>query len=93
MGDSEEEDAPPRPATPLFSSEDLEGRFVDLWDIAERFQRAYLEKNRLLVSIDEERLYLIVISTYDDIARYKSYHLSNPYEERSDAHKASGVHD
>ena len=71
----------------LFSSEEIEGRFLDLWELAERFQQSYTEKTKVVLKLDVDRLYLIVISTYDDIARYKFYHLSNPYEERSDAIK------
>jgi hypothetical protein len=75
------------PDDPLFTSEQIEGRFLDLWDLADRFSRAYFEKAGVSLELDESCLYLIVISTYDDIARYKFYHLSNPYEERSDAVK------
>jgi hypothetical protein len=71
----------------LFTSEQIEGRFLDLRDLADRFARAYSEKAGVALELDESCLYLIVISTYDDIARYKFYHLSNPYEERSDAIK------
>jgi hypothetical protein len=72
---------------PLFSSEDLEARFADLWELAERFKTSYEAEFSVRLALNIAPLYLIIISTYDDIARYKFYHLSNPYEERSDAIK------
>jgi hypothetical protein len=71
----------------LFSSEELEGRFTDLFELAERFQIDFEKEHGVTLNLNVARLYLTVISTYDDITRYKFYHLSNPYEERSDAIK------
>lgn len=68
---------------PLFTKKELEGRFIDLFDMAETFQQRYEAHNSVKLELSTDRLYMIVISTYDDIARYKYYHLSNPYEERS----------
>ena len=73
----------------LFSSEELEGRFADLWELAARFKISYETEFSVRLSLNVALLYLVVISTYDDIARYKFYHLSNPYGERSDAIKRS----
>jgi len=73
--------------TDLFSAEDLAGRFADLWELAESFKASYERDLSVTASLNLAKLYLIIISTYDDITRYKFYHLSNPYEERSDAIK------
>jgi hypothetical protein len=71
----------------LFPAEILEGRFADLWEHADRFGTAFGGEYNVNVTINVARLYMTIVSTYDDIERYKKYHLNDPHSERSDAVK------
>jgi len=42
-----------------------------------------------MLATDPRLIYLTVISAFDDIERYKAYHLEKPYRDRSDAVKRS----
>ena len=70
-----------------FDPEVYETRFKDHWALAEHFQEAFEKTFSVKIGIDHRRLYIAIISAYDDIARYKTFHLENPEEEKSDAIK------
>jgi hypothetical protein len=70
----------------LFTEKDIEQRYLDFFEIAENFCSAY-GGDEESVEIDPAMLYLAVVATYDDISRYKSYHLSEPATQRANAIK------
>lgn len=76
---------PPR----IFTNDELESRFVDLFLAAQAYQAKYTAKFGVNLQIDPRLLYISIISAFDDIERYKAYHLEKPYSERSDAVKRS----
>jgi hypothetical protein len=76
---------PPR----IFSDQELEERFFNIWSAAQKFRIRYLQRFGIDITVDPRLLYIAVISAFDDIARYKSYHLEKPYKDRSDAVKRS----
>lgn len=67
----------------LFDEETLKQRFEDFYDIADKFCTSYNEGQEVKVEIDASLLYLAVVAIYDDIARYKAYHLQNPVKQKS----------
>jgi hypothetical protein len=75
------------PANLLFPSDVLAERFADLWELAEQYKPGYEQEHGVALRLNVASLYLTVVSTYDDIARYKSYHLADPHRDRSDAIK------
>ncbi len=74
---------PPR----IFSDEEIEDRFVHLFKVAEVFRERFKANFGLELELDPRLLYIATISAYDDIERYKAYHLAKPYSDRSDAVK------
>lgn len=78
-------DRPPR----IFNDQELEDRFLNLWQTAEHFKDAFTKRFNVEIEIDPRLLYISVISAFDDIERYKAYHLEKPYKDRSDAVKRS----
>ena len=62
----------------------IEDRYKDIFDIANSFCDDYNIDQEVKVEIDPSLLYLAVVATYDDVARYKSYHLKDPEKEKSD---------
>ncbi len=78
-------DRPPR----IFSDQELEDRFLNLFKTAERYREGLEAKLGVRLFTDPRLVYLTVISTFDDIERYKAYHLEKPYRDRSDAVKRS----
>jgi hypothetical protein len=74
-------------ASILFTEDEIQGRFVDFFEIAEEFCEQYNDGAPTLIEIDPALLYMVVTATYDDIARYKAYHLSDPAHQRSNAVK------
>ena len=75
----------------LFTEQDLEKRFSDIYAIAiefcEVFGKEFGDEFGALPKVDPGRLYLTVMSAFDDIARYKTYHLKNPQIQKSSAIK------
>ena len=73
----------------IFSDQDIEDRFTDLFFAAQLFKERFAKEYGVEIEIDLRLLYVATISAYDDIERYKSYHLEKPYRDRSDAVKRS----
>ena len=75
----------------LFTEQDLKKRFSDIYAIAVRFCEVFgdefCEECGAPPKVDPGRLYLTVTSAFDDIARYKTYHLKNPSIQKSSAIK------
>lgn len=71
----------------LFSTTDLEDRWTHLYLAAQEFQGKIEKRFNVELTIDPRKVYLSTISAYDDIERYKLYHLQKPYSDRSDAVK------
>lgn len=78
-------DRPPR----IFSDAELEDRFLNLYKTAEKYRAGLEGRLGIKLSLDPRLLYLVTISAFDDIERYKAYHLERPYSDRSDAVKRS----
>lgn len=76
---------PPR----IFSDSELENRFLNLYKTAEMYRKGLEGRLGIRLQIDPRLLYLATISAFDDIERYKAYHLEKPYTDRSDAVKRS----
>jgi hypothetical protein len=74
-------------SNPLFKEAHLDGRFQDVYLACERFVEAVNARAPLKIGFDPAILYVVVVSTYHDIARYKLYHLDDPLNELSDAVK------
>jgi len=77
------------PGRYAFAHDVLEDRFTDLWELAENFQEGFERNFSASLRVDERHLFLVIVSAYEDIARYKSFHLKNPESEKSDAIKRS----
>lgn len=71
----------------VFDEETIKGRYKDIYEIAEAFCDSYNIGQRVEVEIDPSLLFLAVVATYDDIARYKVYHLTDPIAQKSNAVK------
>ncbi|MBB4287258.1 hypothetical protein [Roseospira goensis] len=67
----------------MFSEAEIQQRFEDLYNIACGFCADFNEGCDIRAEIDPSLLYLCVVSMYDDISRYKDYHLNNPEKQRS----------
>lgn len=78
-------DRPP----PIFSDQEIEDRFLNLYKTAERYKKGIEGRLGVKLVIDPRLVYLVTISAFDDIERYKAYHLEKPYKDRSDAIKRS----
>jgi hypothetical protein len=76
---------------PLFSDAYILQRCFDLHASFEVFKATYEAKTTAKVSlgIDPAVLYLAVKSYFDDITRFKRYHLSDPPVEKADSVKQS----
>ncbi len=68
----------------LFDEATIKKRFEDFYDVADTFCDAYNSGQEVKVEIDPSLLYLAVVAIYDDVARYKAYHLSNPVNQKAD---------
>ena len=79
------ENRPPR----IITTKEIEDRFFDLFRAAEMFGEKFAETYGIEIEMDPRLLYVATISAYDDIERYKAYHLEKPYRDRSDAVKRS----
>jgi hypothetical protein len=73
----------------VFTPQEIEDRFVNLYLAAQAYLAKYSKKFGVALQIDPRLLYITTISAFDDIERYKSYHLERPYRDRSDAVKRS----
>ena len=71
----------------MFSDSEIRERFCDLFEIAQEFCADFNDGQTLNAEIDETLLYLTVVATYDDISRYKEYHLAEPEKQRSNSIK------
>ena len=67
----------------LFDEETIKARYEDFYDIADQFCVEYNEGQGVKVEIDPSLLYLAVVAIYDDVARYKAYHLKNPVKQKA----------
>jgi hypothetical protein len=70
-----------------FTPAELEDRFVDHFKLARDYADAIGQEFNVSIGISKRRLYLTIISAYEDIARYKNYHLDDPFHQKSDAIK------
>jgi hypothetical protein len=77
----------PNKPSSIFSAEEIENRFVNLFTTAQTFKAKFLSEFGGGIEIDPRLLYLATVSAYIDIERYKAYHLEKPYKNRSDAVK------
>ena len=71
----------------VFTAKELEDRFVYLYKAAQKYRIKYEDIFDVKLHIDPRLLYIATISAFDDIERYKTYHLEKPYRDRSDAIK------
>ena len=71
----------------LFTEQDLEKRFSDIYAIAAGFCETFGDEFGARPKVDPSRLYLTVTSAFDDIARYKTYHFNKPLIQKSSAIK------
>lgn len=78
-------DRPPR----IFSDQELEDRYLNLYKTAEKYRIGLETRLAVKLITDPRLMYLATISAFDDIERYKAYHLEKPYRDRSDAVKRS----
>ncbi len=67
----------------LFDEKTIQERFEDFFDVADQFCLDYNKGQEIQVEIDPSLLYLAVVAIYDDVARYKAYHLKNPVKQKS----------
>lgn len=73
-----------------FPTDYIKDRFLEHWGLAEKFCPAFLECFKLdseHAKIDPRRLKFAVESAYQDIARYKEYHQTDPENELLDCTK------
>jgi hypothetical protein len=71
----------------VFDNATIASKFADFYRIAEAFCDAMNATQDRKIRIDSHLLYLAVVATYDDIARYKIYHLTDPAKQRSNSVK------
>lgn len=67
----------------LFDEATIRQRFEDFYDIADKFCEEYNRDQEVKVEVDPSLLYLAVVAIYDDVARYKAYHLPNPVKQKA----------
>lgn len=67
----------------LFDEATIKERFEDFFEIADKFCEQYNKGQEVKVEIDPSLLYLAVVAIYDDVARYKAYHLTNPIKQKA----------
>ena len=67
----------------LFDESTIKERYKDFFEIADNFCSEYNKGQNVKVEIDPSLLYLAVVAIYDDIARYKVYHLKNPVRQKA----------
>lgn len=75
-----------------YSREEIDARVVDHWEFADDFIEGFLgdEKNPRKdanVIVSQRRLYLAIESAYQDIARYKNFHQTDPENDYLDCVK------
>lgn len=75
-----------------YSEKELIDRFIDHWEFSDDFIFGFLaaserENSALQITVNPRRLWLAIASAYKDIARYKNFHQSDPWEERLDCVK------
>lgn len=73
----------------VFTAQELEDKYVYLYNAAQKYKTLYSGMFNVELQIDPRLLYVATMSAYDDIERYKTYHLEKPYRDRSDAIKRS----
>ncbi|MCV3211554.1 hypothetical protein OHD62_33310 [Mesorhizobium sp. YC-39] len=71
----------------LISLEILEERFAEYYANADQFVTGLNEAFGTAVFVNAPALYIAVKSAYDDIERYKLYHLEEPQKQKSNAVK------
>ena len=71
----------------LFTEKQIKERFEDFYDIACGFCDDFSRGHEVKAELDPSLLYLCVVSIYDDISRYKEYHLADPSQQKSNAVK------
>jgi hypothetical protein len=72
---------------PLIDPAYFQQRFIDHYTYAAVFAERYSKEHECDVAIDADALYLAMKSAYDDIERYKLYHLENPAVQKSNCVK------
>ena len=70
-----------------FSSEEIEQRFVDHWALADEYRGRLETEFSVKTDLQVRRLYLAIVSAYKDIERYKNFHMTDPFKQKSDAVK------
>lgn len=73
--------------TVVFSDDEIRRRFIDMYQIVASFCDAQMAQTGQYLTIDPQLLYLAVVAVYDDIARYKAYHLPEPETQRANSIK------
>jgi hypothetical protein len=77
-----------------FSKAEIQSRIVDHWEFADDFIEAYMgaheiDPSEVRIIVSQRRLAMATDSAYQDIARYKNYHLKEPWSAKLDCIKRS----
>ena len=70
-----------------FAPEVIRARFIDHWVLADDFLEGLELEYGIKTGLDVRRLYLVIVSCYKDIERFKNFHLNDPFSQKSDAIK------
>ena len=71
----------------VISDEYICERFAELMVVSSKYSTAFSKRFDDKLHVDPRLMMIAVRSAYDDIARYKLYHLQKPYSDRSDCVK------
>lgn len=71
----------------MYSDEVIHQRVISHFMVSQRFLESYNEFHKTSCFVDPLRFLCVIRSTYDDIARYKAYHLEQPVIQKSHAVK------
>ncbi|TPN82576.1 hypothetical protein FJ987_16540 [Mesorhizobium sp. CU2] len=74
-----------------YTQEEILEYLISYWDLAEDFIEEIVNKkfvgDEIKIVVSPRRLYLAVESAYQDIARYKNYHQTDPFRKKLDCTK------
>ncbi len=76
-----------RPKEFYFTEAEIRQRFQDIYYACRRFVETRDCAPGISIDFDPAVLYLVTVSTYHDVARFKNYHFANPWKQKSDAIK------
>ena len=71
----------------MYTDGDIKERFEDFYDIARDFCDDFNLDQSVKAEVDPTAMYLAVVALYDDVARYKEYHLSDSENQKSNSIK------